>query len=246
MSGASELRKPPTSMLDDESARRLSGLLMEQAQQGDVQAQVALGQLLLAGKGITADPPLARRWFEIAARSGHAEALNLLGRCLENGWGGPLDLPGAADCYAQAAEAGEHWAMFNLAQLLLKGTGIGADPRRACRLLQRSAAAGNAKAMTQLGVLHEEGLIGPVDRETAEHCYRQAAAGGDFRGRFRLAALLLDEPQRQGEALAALRQALAETPPAFYPQALAELAASEHDVVRQLAEDYRRGAVVQP
>ncbi len=235
-----------TEPLADDSARQLSGLLLEQAEQGGNAAQVALGRLLLAGKGISADPPLARRWFEIAARSGHAEALNLLGRCLENGWGGAIDLPGAADCYARAAEAGEPWAMFNLAQLLLKGTGIGADPLRACRLLQRSAAAGNAKAMTQLGVLHEEGLIGPVDRETAEHCYRQAAAGGDFRGRFRLAALLLDEPQRQGEALAALRQALAETPPAFYPQALTELAASEHDVVRQLAEDYRRGAVVQP
>lgn len=235
-----------TEPLADDSARQLSGLLLEQAEQGGNAAQVALGRLLLAGKGIRTDAPLARRWFAIAAQDGHGEALNLLGRCLENGWGGAIDLPAAADCYARAAGTGEPWAMFNLAQLLLKGEGVSADPQAACRLLQCSAAAGNAKAMTQLGVLHEQGLCMAVDRAAAERCYRQGAEGGDFRGWYRLAALLLKDGQRTGEALAALRRALAETPPAFYPQALAELAASEHEVVRQLAEDYRRGAVVQP
>ncbi|MGT2489958.1 hypothetical protein ACU4GD_04025 [Cupriavidus basilensis] len=75
---ADKLREPPRLALP-----WLGGA----AVQGNLDAQMILGQWFLAGHGLERDDARAFAWFKHAAHAGHAGAANMAGRCYENGWG---------------------------------------------------------------------------------------------------------------------------------------------------------------
>jgi TPR repeat protein len=181
-----------SAMLEESPARAAQAILLA-AGQGIVEAQALLGQILLDGRGIAQDAPLALRWFGIAAGQGHLMARNMLGRCHEQGWGCVADAAVAAGHYRIAAQNGLDWAMYNLANLLATGRGLAEDPLQALDLYRRAAEAGHAKSMNLLGRYLEEGRVCPRDLTAAHDWYRRSAEGGDFRGQFSHAAVLADE-----------------------------------------------------
>lgn len=195
-----------TAMLEESPARAAQAILLA-AGEGEVEAQALLGQILLDGRGIAQDQPLALRWFGIAAGRGHLMARNMLGRCHEHGWGGVADASVAAQHYRIAAEAGLDWAMYNLANLLATGRGVAVDHLQALALYSRAAELGHAKSMNLLGRYLEEGQVCPANPLAAREWYRRSAHGGDFRGQFSFAAVLAGEG-RIDEALAWLEKAL--------------------------------------
>jgi uncharacterized protein len=195
-----------TAMLEESPARAAQAILLA-AGEGEVEAQALLGQILLDGRGIAQDQPLALRWFGIAAGRGHLMARNMLGRCHEHGWGCVADASVAAQHYRIAAEAGLDWAMYNLANLLATGRGVAVDHLQALALYSRAAELGHAKSMNLLGRYLEEGQVCPADPLAARDWYRRSADGGDFRGQFSFAAVLAGEG-RIDEALAWLEKAL--------------------------------------
>lgn len=193
-------------MLEESPARAAQAILLA-AGEGEVEAQALLGQILLDGRGIAQDQPLALRWFGIAAGRGHLMARNMLGRCHEHGWGCAVDASAAAQHYRIAAEAGLDWAMYNLANLLATGRGVAVDHLQALALYSRAAELGHAKSMNLLGRYLEEGQVCPADPLAARGWYRRSAEGGDFRGQFSYAAVLAAEG-RIDEALVWLEKAL--------------------------------------
>lgn len=62
-----------------------------QAQQGDTEAQVRLGDLYAKGRGVPKDYTQARAWYEKAALQGHPMAQNNLAELHFAGLGGPPD-----------------------------------------------------------------------------------------------------------------------------------------------------------
>ncbi|PTT27664.1 tetratricopeptide repeat protein [Pseudomonas sp. HMWF021] len=196
-----------SAMLEESPARAAQAILLA-AGQGIVEAQALLGQILLDGRGIAQDAPLALRWFGIAAGQGHLMARNMLGRCHEHGWGCVADAAVAARHYRIAAQNGLDWAMYNLANLHATGRGQAEDPLQALDLYRRAAEAGHAKSMNLLGRYLEEGRVCPRDLTAAHDWYRRSAEGGDFRGQFSHAAVLADEG-RVDEAVVWLEKALA-------------------------------------
>jgi uncharacterized protein len=160
------------------------------ARYGLVEAQTALGQILLDGRGVPMDRAAAARWFAIAAEAGYAPALNMLGRCCELGWGVAVDLARAADCYRRAAEAGLDWGQYNFGNLLLRGRGVARDRAAALRFYRAAAEQGHAKSINMVGRFVEEGWEMPADAGAAAGWYRRAAEGGDFRGQYNLASVL--------------------------------------------------------
>ena len=82
-------------MLEESPGRAAQAILLA-AGKGEIEAQALLGQILLDGRGIAQDQPLALRWFGIAAGRGHLMARNMLGRCHEHGWGCAADASVAA------------------------------------------------------------------------------------------------------------------------------------------------------
>ncbi|VVO20578.1 tetratricopeptide repeat protein [Pseudomonas fluorescens] len=225
-------------MLEESPARAAQAILVA-AREGVLDAQALLGQILLDGRGIEQDRPLAVRWFEIAAQRGHLMARNMLGRCHEHGWGCSADASTAAKHYRVAAEAGLDWAMYNYANLLATGRGVVEDPLQALNLYRHAAELGHAKSMNLLGRYLEEGQVCPADPQTARDWYRLSAIGGDFRGQFSYAAVLADEGQIE-EALVWLRKALAGGNLNFLRVASKALQEASDPQIRTLASDYAR------
>jgi TPR repeat protein len=226
------------SMLDESPARAAQAILMA-AREGDVEAQALLGQILLDGRGIAQDQPLALRWFDIAARQGHLMARNMLGRCHEHGWGCVADASVAARHYRVGADAGLDWAMYNYANLMATGRGVGEDQAQALNLYRRAAELGHAKSMNLLGRYLEEGRFCPADPEAARDWYRRSAAGGDFRGQFSYAAVLADVGNID-EALVWLRKALDGGNLNFLHVASQTLASAVDPQIRALAAEFNQ------
>ena len=65
--------------------------LQAQAQQGDTEAQVRLGDLYAKGRGVPKDHAQARTWYEKAASQGHPIGQNNLAELYFAGLGGPPD-----------------------------------------------------------------------------------------------------------------------------------------------------------
>jgi uncharacterized protein len=181
----------------EEFAQKLTGppeevarWLVVAAKYGLVEAQAALGQILLDGRGVERDRHAAAGWFAIASAAGHAPATNMLGRCCEHGWGMAADLGRAAALYRCASDADLDWGHDNLANLLLRGRGVARDRRQALALYRRAAGQGHAKSINMVGRCIEEGWEMPADSVAAIEWYRRAAEGGDFRGQYNLASVL--------------------------------------------------------
>lgn len=223
-------------MLEESPARAAQAILIA-AREGVIDAQALLGQILLDGRGIAQDQPLAVRWFEIAAQRGHLMARNMLGRCHEHGWGCAADASLAAAQYRVAAEAGLDWAMYNYANLLATGRGVAQDHVQALMFYRRAAELGHAKSMNLVGRYLEQGTHCSADPITAFAWYRQSALGGDFRGQFSYASVLLEHAHLD-QALMFFRAALQVDHGAFLRQGSIALMKISHPEIRAVAEEF--------
>ncbi|MCD1639145.1 tetratricopeptide repeat protein [Stutzerimonas sp. R40042] len=228
-----------TTQLDDlaEQPQRAARLVLAAAAAGEVEAQALLGQILLKGYGIQADPTLALTWFDIAAERGHTMACNMAGRCHEHGWGCAADPARAAEYYRRAADLGLDWGMYNLANLLATGRGVVQDHTTAYRLYRQAAELGHAKSMNLTGRCLEDGYGVARDLAAAHAWYARSAEAGDFRGQFSHAAVLLAE--RQWDAARHwLSRALELGHLKFIETALASLQAAALPPIADIVEAY--------
>jgi len=162
------------------------------AEQGVPAAQLRLGRMLLAGRGVPRDERAALAWFARAARQGDADAMNMVGRCHENGWGIAADLTLAAAHYHSSALRGHDWGEYNFGNMLFDGRGILRDQPQALRWYLRAARQGHGRAMNLLGRSLEEGWGCRRSLADAAYWYRRSAESGYFRGQLNYALLLLE------------------------------------------------------
>jgi len=85
--------------------------IKERAEQGDAEAQSALGIMYDLGEGVPEDDAEAVKWYRKAAEQGNGEAQHTLGIMYANGKGVPEDDVEAAKWYRKAAEQG-HGAVY--------------------------------------------------------------------------------------------------------------------------------------
>ena len=221
MSRLRRMDRPGLRRLLSAGPAQIAPWLKSAALYGNVQAQVALGQMLLDGAGVAEDPKAALAWFIRAARAGCAEGMNMAGRCLENGWGGPANLAAAAQWYRQAATKGYDWGEYNYANMLFDGRGAPRDLEGAVEGYRRAAGRGHARAMNLLARCLEEGWGVDRDPAAARGWYRRSAEAGYFRARFNYASLLAAD----GDV---------ETAHHFFRAALAEATAQSATAMRAL------------
>ena len=87
------------------------------AEQGDAEAQFALGGLYRAGRGVKKDYAKALHWYLKAANQEHPEAQYTTGTMYENGWGIDADSAVASEWYDKAAIQGHRLAKKRLENL---------------------------------------------------------------------------------------------------------------------------------
>jgi TPR repeat protein len=158
-------------------ARTAEQWYLKAAEQGDVAAETALGELYESGSGVQ-NPEEAVRWYRKAAKTSE-QAMCGLGRMYASGSGVPQDYHEAADLYL-TAQASHTWCQYELAQLYDFGLGVPRNPKRAMELYYVVAFV-NAEAQRRLFALYEAGMGVPLDEGQAIAWYRAAAAKGDLR-----------------------------------------------------------------
>lgn len=217
------------------SPEEVASVLAIAAEGGAVDAQLALGQALLDGRGVPADDGAAVRWFVRAAEAGHPMGMNMLGRCYEHGWGVSTNKPRAAEWFRAAAARDLDWGLYNLATLLTLGEGVAQNRAQALTLFRRVAARGHVKSLNMIGSFYEDGWVVTRDMSIAAGYFRRAAEGGDFRGMFNHTRMLLADDRRE-EAVAWLRHLSGCATPAFLEKARGWLADRHSDCVDALAD----------
>ena|GEM_PF-3572907 len=147
------------------------------ADQGDADAQDALGVLYDDGRGVPQDYAEAAFWYRKAADQGDADAQDALGVLYDDGRGVPQDYAEAALWYRKAAEQGNSSAEFILGYLYLDGHGVPQDATEAAAWFRKAAEQGDAAAQTSLGLMYAKGQGVPRDYAEAYFWYDLVAAG---------------------------------------------------------------------
>ncbi|OGA64226.1 MAG: hypothetical protein A3G81_25165 [Betaproteobacteria bacterium RIFCSPLOWO2_12_FULL_65_14] len=155
--------------------------LFREAQQGEAEAQLAVGKLYLNGDGgLKRDAGTAFYWLHKAAAGGSSEAQRLLG-------GGSDSAADTGQFPPPANEPPSTNADLALAEWLLSGQIPAAEDADAIDVLRRAAAQGERKAQLRLAVLLQSGAGKPDADAEAIHWLRKAAEGGSRAAAVRLA-----------------------------------------------------------
>lgn len=167
--------------------------VLKAAQDGDPDAQVAMGYMFFKGEGVAQDRREAARWFGLASDAGSAEAMCNLAYIMAHGMGVRCDIPGAMELYERSADLGYPQAMFNLGFMYSDVADVEQDWGKARYWYGRAAEAGSLVALHRLGVILEEGRGCEPDREGAVDCYTRAFEAGYPRSGVRLARMHISE-----------------------------------------------------
>ena len=153
--------------------------LLKKANEGDVEAQNALGRCYGDGDDVAVDYKEAIKWFQKAANQGYAKAMYNLGNCYYNGEGVEQDYSLAAEWFQKAANRGHDKAMYWLGRCYYCGLGVVKSYSLAVKWFQKAANQGIAKAMYYLGFCYHNEQGVEKDDSLAVEWFRKAADMGN-------------------------------------------------------------------
>ncbi len=119
------------------------------AEQGWAPAQLALGTLYGAGRGVLKDAAEAMRWYRLAAEQGHV------------GWQAVASRAGGTPESLLAAEQGLAMTQYNLGVGYFLGRGVLKNAAEAARWYRLAAEQGHAEAQGSLGLMYAMGHVLP-------------------------------------------------------------------------------------
>lgn len=163
------------------------------AQQGDLQAQVKLGQAYVEGTAGRRNIAEALKWLQAASSQGSVEADAWLGRLYLLGQGVPRDLNRATSLIQPAANANNPVGLRFLGMMYETGQGMQRDYVQAAAFYGKAVAQQDANACDRLGSLYLHGLGVKRDPAKAFQFYTQGANLGD-----RMAQLHLGQMYQSG------------------------------------------------
>jgi len=179
------------------------------AEQDNVEAMLAVGELYEKGLGVAKNFTKALTWYEKAADASNGEAAFRTGLCYEIGIGAVADLTKAITAYNRAMSLGSAKATHKIAIFHLGGQaeayGLAKDVAKGLELLKQAAKAGEGAAYNTIAMIFLHGQFGQkADRDKAIKIFAGSAQTGNLEGMKNLALLLAEENQPQ----AALRWAI--------------------------------------
>jgi TPR repeat protein len=160
--------------------------------QGDIEAEVALGNLYESGQSVLPlDPAQAAEWYRRAADKGHAGAQMNLAMMYFDGQGVARNVGQAVAWYEKAAGGGDAIAMLNLGSIYETGAErMPRDLAKAAAWYGKAAERGLGTAQYRLGMLYRDGRGVARDRSQAIDWLRQAAERDETDAQLELGTLL--------------------------------------------------------
>jgi len=128
---------------------------LEEANNGDAEAQYGVGIKYLKGQGVKRDKKEAVRWLKKAAASGHEGANDKLLRLQSQ--------KKEFERVLNKAEAGDLKAQYQAGIMYLKGKGVEMNGGKARSWIGKAAEQGERKAITRMGILYYKGEGGAKD-----------------------------------------------------------------------------------
>lgn len=163
--------------------------LRARAEEGDDEAQLAMGVFFLTGDGVTQNGTEAVRWWRLAAEQGNVFAQHNLGMMyqgapepLRSDTDPPIDHTEAVRWFARAAEQDYLPALTTLAIKYRDGDGIPQNLADAFRWYLRAAELGDMTAMSETGSMYAAGRGTEQDDQQAYmwlHLATLHTGGGD-------------------------------------------------------------------
>ncbi len=171
---------------------------------GNADAQVMVGHILLRGETGVIDVDDAAKWFRSAAEQNHPDAFVALGEMSLRSQAG-LRPSHARNWLVKAANLGRGDAMRVLADMYSKGSGVPQDLEQSAKWLERANRHGDTRSARRMGDLLIE-----TDPQEALNWYEKSAAKGDVEAAY-IAALMyvenLDIRPNSQKAAILMRQA---------------------------------------
>jgi len=180
--------------------RRAAEWLEKAALQGNVYAEMTLGDLYENGRGVPKNAAIAADWRTKAATRGNVRAQELLGKMYLDGNGVAKDRGKAEYWLNRAAlEGGDAQAQYLLARMHLEGGVAAPNPDLANHLLGKAAAQGHEEATEMLHLVEELGYS--IEESLLQHPPRlqKLAQDGDVEAQYQL-GLRLENSLLGGEA----------------------------------------------
>lgn len=153
--------------------------MLDDAEDGDAEAQNGLGLLYAAGNSVDRNYGKAVEWFQKAVDQDHTEAFYNLGACYGSGLGVETDVDEAGRLFEKAAERGHGRAAFALGSLYHTDNLIGGkDLKKTLKWYQKSAEAGEEDGLYNLGTLYFNGEGVKQDEARALKLWSKASKKG--------------------------------------------------------------------
>lgn len=152
--------------------------MMDDAEQGNANAQYYLGKCYLYGLGVDSNKDEAMRWFLKAAKQGEGRAQDQL-CCYYIGSGSKQNYTEAANWSRKAAEQGFVRAQFVLGWCYYNGKGVTKNYTEAVKWYRKAAEQGNSNAQNILGDCYYDGEGVEKNYTEAANWYRKAAEQGN-------------------------------------------------------------------
>ena len=213
---AAETFEDGLAALRSDNAPRAEEIWLALADQGDGQAQYALGTLYEQGHpGVPQDVAKAIIWYQKSVDQGVPSAENNLALIYATGRGVERDPANALNLWLSAANKGHVQAQYNAGLAFFRGSGVERDIGRASQLFQQAAAGGLADSQYALAQMYRLGIGVQRNAQTSLFWYEQAAAQGHVSSQteadeLRQAGIVLDDAAEK--TMVAESRAVAATP----------------------------------
>jgi TPR repeat protein len=161
-------------LLEQKSYGEARTILDPLANAEDVRAMSLMGQMMLNGMGVDADPAAAKAWYSKAADKGDVISQIALADILL----GEQKIADAAPILAKAAESGNAEAQFRLGMIYAGRYGGEPEWPNAAKWLQKSAEQKHVEAEYNLGLLYLDGNGVDKNPVTAADWLSRAAVKG--------------------------------------------------------------------
>lgn len=153
--------------------------ILEEANNGDAQAQGFLGMCYLEGINIDKSPEEGVKWLRLSAEQNFPMAIGLLGLCYANGDGVKQSYEESIKWFRKGVELDDETSLNSLGYAYAKGQGVPQSHEKAAELYRKAAEHGLAPAQYNLANCYDTGEGVPQSYEEALKWYRLAADQGD-------------------------------------------------------------------
>lgn len=150
------------------------------AEQGNADAQLAVGMMYFDGAGVPEDNSEAAKWFQKAADQENATGQCKIGYMYQRGLGVAKEYKEAMKWALKAAAQGNAESMYRIGSLYLGGHGVPQDIQEATKWFRKSAELGYANAQATMGHSCRNDVVCSPNFPEALQWFLKAAEGGDI------------------------------------------------------------------